>query len=75
MTAAPGRLTLVTGEAVVEVLAGRGLVPLRVGLLAAAVAAGARWAAVAHRLRAVAGRGLSLWTTVAGLLARTTVRA
>ncbi len=56
LRAAGGHLALVAGEAVVEVLALGGLVPLRVGLLTAAVAASARRATITHRLGAVAGR-------------------
>ncbi len=78
-SAAPGprRLTLVARKAVVEVLALGRLVPLlRVGLLATAVATGARrTAAVTHGLATVTGGGLGLGATVARLLARTAVRA
>lgn len=64
-------LTLVTGEAVVEVLARGGLAPLRVGLLATAIAASAGRTAVAHGLGTIAGRRLGLGTGVARLLTRT----
>ena len=65
-----GRLTLITAETVVVVLAGiRALGPLRVGRLSsAAVAASALGATVAHVLTSVSGRRLSTGTSeVTGL--------
>lgn len=66
-----GLLALIAGEAAVEVLARRGLVPLRISLLATAVPASTGRAAVSHRLGAITGGRLRLRATVTGLLART----